>query len=132
DLAGVVPAVGVDCCRGRLGLLPVARKSAGPANDELAVGRDPDLDTRDRFSNRARDIPVAASEGDDRAHLGHPVALEDLNPHLLPALSKLRRKRGRADADCLQATAELVEHGAEEQPAEWPRQATRDRMESFE
>ena len=43
-------------------------------------------------------------EGDDRPHLGGPVALEDVDAHVGPALGELDVQRRGADADRVEAS----------------------------
>ena len=52
EVAGVVPAVGVDRGRGRLGVLPIADEAVRAAHEHLAVLRDPHLDPGNRLADR--------------------------------------------------------------------------------
>ena len=108
EIAGVVPAVGVDRGGGRLGVLPVAGEAPRPAGQDLAVVGDPGLDAGDRLAHRPDDIPFRSGEADDGAHLGRAVALQDVDAHLGPALGDLQVEGRRPDADRVEPAAELA------------------------
>ena len=72
QVARVIPAVGIDRGRRRLGVLPVAEEAARTAGQDLPVVGDPHLDAGDRLAHRSEDVPLRSREGDDRTHLGWP------------------------------------------------------------
>ncbi len=115
EVAHVVPAVGVDRGGGRLGVLPVAEEAARAAGQDLAVVGDPDLDARDRLTDRPEDVALRPREGDDGAHLRGAVALQDVDAHVGPALGDVDVEGRCPDADRVQAPAELREDPPEEQ-----------------
>src|SRR5439155_21401488 len=120
EVAGVVPAVRVDRSGRGIRVLPVALEPAGPAGEDLAVLRDPDLDARDRLADRAEDVPVRPGEAHHRAHLGRAVALQDLDAHVRPALRDLDVEGRGADADRPEPAAELRQDAPEQQALDRP------------
>ena len=115
EIAGVVPALGVDGRRRGLRILPVAGEPAGPAGENLAVLGDPDFDARDRLADGADDVAVRPGEADDRPHLGRPVALQDIDAHVRPPSGDLDIEGRCPNADRVQLAAELAQHGAEQE-----------------
>ena len=132
EIAGVVPAVGVDRGGGRLGVLPVAGEAPRPAGQDLAVIGDPGLDAGDRLAHGPDDIPFRSGEADDGAHLGRAVALQDVDAHLGPALGDLQVEGRRPDADRVEPAAELAQHRPEQEPAQPARSPARDSVRLLE
>ncbi len=132
EVAGVVPALGVDRRRRRDGVLPVASEPVRAASKDLAVRRDPDLDVRDRLADRLHPVAPGPGEADDRSHLGCAIALEHVDAHLGPALRDVELDRRRTDADRVEAPAERRDHGPEEEAAKRPREGTGEPVESLE
>ena len=132
EVAGVVPALGVD--RGRRGLrvAPVAGEAAGAAGQDLAVLGEADLDAGDRLADGLHPVPIRPGERDDRPHLRRPVALEDVDPHLRPALAKLDVHRRGAEADGVELPPIGREDRREEDPPGGLRERPGERVEALE
>src|SRR5262249_62299764 len=77
DVARVEPAFRVEDLVRRFGLLVVAeRRDVGPARQDLAVGGDPELHSRQALPDRAEFEAVRPVEREGRAGLGEAIALE--------------------------------------------------------
>ena len=131
DVAGPVPAVGRECLGGRLRVVPVAREEGRPADLDLAVLGQPDLDRRDRPPDRPEAVVLL---GRHRGHaaLGGAVALHDDDAHLLPRLLELGRQEGGGADEQVQAAAEPLMDAPEDDPAGAIRQVAGDRPEPVE
>ena len=126
EVAGVVPAIGVDRGGGRLGVLPVAGEAPRPTGQDLPVLGDPCLDAGDGLAHRPDDVPFRAGEADDRAHLGRAVALKDVDAHLGPTLSDIEVEGRSPHSDRVEPAAELAENLPEQEPTKPARSPTRD------
>ncbi len=127
EVAGVVPAVGVDDRGGRRRVVPVAEEPVLAASEDLAVVGDPHLDPGDRLADRARAVAAGPGEGDHRPHLGGAIALEDVDPHLHPALGQVHLHGRGTDSDRVEAPADRREHRLEDDPSGALRQPAGDR-----
>jgi hypothetical protein len=95
-VARVVPALGVEHRGGRLGVVPVALEQRRSPEQDLALGRDPELERRHRPAHRAEAAVVGRVRGSEGG-LGRPVALEHGDAERLPGELQ-RRRQVRADA----------------------------------
>jgi hypothetical protein len=77
DVAGVEPALAVDHLGRGVGIVPVSLHHDGAPDQDLAVGRDLDLDARKGLPDRAELRALRRVAGDARRGLGHAVALKD-------------------------------------------------------
>ena len=101
DLAHVTrrqPAVGVEDLVGLVGQAVVAAHDAGPAHQDLAVGRDPHLGAGDRRPDPPEDRVLEPHDAGSGAGLGQPVALEDHHPGSVEPVRDVRGQ-GRAAGD---------------------------------
>ena len=131
EIAGVVPAVD-QAGTGRLFVLPVAGEDVRAAHEDLAVLRDPDLDTRQRHADGRHVLLVEPIEGHARRALGRPVPLEDVDAHVLPAVAEGGIERRPARDDVTELTAELAVYGREQDAAQPHRQLLRPDVELLE
>ena len=132
EVAGVVPALGVDRGRGGLRVPPVTGEAAGAAGKDLAVLGEADLDAGDRLADRLHPVPVRPGERDDRPHLRRPVALEDVDPHLRPALPELDVHRRGPEADRVKLPADRREDRREQDPPGGLRERPGEGVEALE
>ena len=116
DVARGQPAVGVEHLVGRVRQAVVAAHHAGPAQQDLAVGRDPHLGAGDRRPDLPEDRVVEPDDAGSGAGLGQPVALEDHHPGGVEPRGDVRGER-RAAGDqepdpAAEPVADLREHQA--------------------
>ena len=96
DVAGVEPAVFERRAR-RFGCAVIAGRHVLAAHENLAVGRDLDVDAADRFADRSLARRERMVQRHDRRGLGEPVALDDDKAE--PAPERLERRLERRGAD---------------------------------
>ena len=115
DVAGVKPAVLEDLGRG-LRLVVVAAHDVRAAREDLAVGRDLQLDVGQPAADGADARRLGRIDGQDRGGLGEAVAFDDRQPHGMEELRDARRQRRAAGHDqpepASDAVADLGEHEA--------------------
>ena len=132
EIAGVVPAVGVDRGRRRLGVLPIADEAVRAADEHFAVIGNPHLHSGNRLAHRADPVPVGAREADCRAHLGGAISLDGGDTHVRPERRELGVEGGSADGEVPEPPAELGEDRAEQEPPHEARQARSDGVQPVE
>src|SRR5882672_3857741 len=93
DVARVEPAV-LKCGRGLLGSVPVAFHDAWATDQDLAVPRDPNLDSLDGAAHRAQFVVLRRIHGDHRGGLGQAVALHDRHPDAVEEKRVFAREYG--------------------------------------
>src|SRR6185503_2074089 len=93
DVAGGEPAIGEEHLPGGLRLLEVTLGDVAAPPEDLAVGRDLDLDARLGLAHRAELEVIEPVEGERGTGLGETVALEDQDARGMKELRDLLRER---------------------------------------
>src|SRR5438477_726517 len=116
DVARLQPAIHQRLA-GCLHILEVAAEHVVAFHQDLAVGRDSDLDPGQGPADSAEAGLARAVEAGRRGGLGQPVALEDLDAQAIKEPENVWRHGGRAaDADLDLVEAEPLADFAEDQP----------------
>ena len=87
-----------------------------PAGEDLAVGRDPDLDARVRTPHGAEPEPVAPVGGEDGTRFRQPIPFQDEDTEGVEELGNLRRERRPAG----EAHAKPPSEGGVDLPVDQP------------
>ncbi len=127
DVPGVKPAVLEH--RGSLsGRLVVAVSDVVAAHQDLAVGSDLDVHSRERFPDGSLAKMERMAQSDDRRGFRESIALHDEVSEARPELFELRWKRRAPRNEAPILPAEQAVHAAEAPPAQRPRSAGLERI----
>ena len=120
EISSAQPAVSGEGLLGGLGVVVVATEHLWPADEDLAVGGDGDLGSRQWPADGAEAQGVWRVERGDRAALAQPVAFEHEHAAGVKELEQLGRDAGGSDHGELQLVAEDAADLGEDEPVGQP------------